>query len=137
MYEELVGLKGEVFDLGGRVAGAIPPLGQKNAMPFQINHIHAATEQCPEWADMVVGKDILVRINPDICVYPHYRLFDMVRSVELLKDHLMARTDGAQVPIPLQGHTYLLWSTVIGKRRVIMVDTQRRSLSWNPNPAIN
>lgn len=82
---ELVGLKGEVFELDGRVAGCIPPSGQPGVIRFEV--LGEYPGQTPRWADMLVftkdGEERWTRINPEICTRPFWRLLDCVYAAAM------------------------------------------------------
>jgi hypothetical protein len=132
MHSALRGMKGEVFNMGGRVAGVIPPLGRPDAIPFVIKTVWPATSQFPAWADMIVGDNLRVRINPDICKPPFYRLFDCVAVVSKRTAQILAVEPGHMMSATFQGVRYVFWPEDIGGVQVLMIDTEERVLMWSP-----
>lgn len=132
---KLPGMRGEVFNNEGRVAGMIPPSGRPDAITFSIGRVWPATNSSPPWTDMLVEQDIRVRINPEICQPPFFRLFDCVMLAATETDKILALDGDDGLFISLQGQTFLCWSENIGGLRVIMIDTEERVLKWNPQGA--
>lgn len=124
------GLKGEVFVHDERIAGAIPPLGQPDAIPFEITCEHPPTHQFPAWADVRAGN-VLVRINPDICEPPWFRLFDcLMFAVEhALTIHALGRDERFEVEF--DGTMFLFWQERLAGRNVVMIDTLDRVTQWH------
>ena len=102
---------------------------------FKIGFVWPETSDFPAWADMIVGKNIRVRINPDICQPPYFRLFDCVKLVGMEAAKIMALKNGVMYSATLQGQTFVFWPVVIGGLEIIMIDTEERVLDWNPQRA--
>jgi hypothetical protein len=127
----LKGLKGEVFNLGGNIAGSVPPAGLPGAIPFEITGVWPETGHSPSWADVTVGENVHVRINPDICQPPFFRLFDCVMLAGTQASKVMALEKGIMHTIMLQGVKFLFWPEIISGVAIVMIDTEERVLSWN------
>lgn len=137
MRSDLLGLAGDVFNLGGKVAGSIPPSGRPNAISFKIGNVMPETALFPAWADMPVVNEreqrIPVRINPDICKPPFVRIFDCVAMVGLKIDELLALEPGEKVGATFGGQQFVFWvERPNGRLNLVMVDTLERILKWNP-----
>lgn len=137
MRSDVLGLAGDVFNLGGKVAGSIPPSGRPGAISFKIGNVVPETALSPAWADMPVvnerGQRIPVRINPDICKSPFVRLFDCVAMVGLKIDELLAMEPGEKVGATFGGQQFVFWVERPNDwLNLIMVDTLERLLKWNP-----
>ena len=124
---KLKGLKGEEFQVGGRIAGAIPPVGTPGAILFEI--LGEYPGQNPPWADISID-DLKARINPDICEPPYFRLFDCVRvaakereSLPLFETGEMARIMLPPVPHP-DAQAFVFFRAFRGQ--VTMIDTEER-----------
>lgn len=124
----LVGLKGEVFNAGGRVAFLIPPRDDADVM-FEIKTVMAATKKFPSWADMTVtahGKEIYCRIAPEICENL-YRLADCVVPVSQVADRFPFE---GQALLTFGGEDFLFWQTYIAGYRVVMIEKKSRLERW-------
>ena len=132
----LQGLTGDVFNLGGKVAGSIPPSGRPDSISFVVSRVMAEQGQSPAWADMTVDGNIPVRINPDICKPPYVRLFDFVATIGQRTDEISALEPDNYFRVTFGGQEFLFWVASIqsrfGRVNVIMVDTLERVLKWNP-----
>lgn len=88
----------------------------------------------PAWADMAVDGTIAVRINPDLCKPPYFRLFDCVAMVRQRVDDLRALKAGEKVVVPFGGQRIAFWVESLqgsfGKLNVILVDTPERIQEW-------
>ena len=124
----MLGLKGEVFDAGGRVAYLVPPRDNADVV-FEIKAVWPATKQFPSWADMIVtahGKEIYCRIAPEICENL-YRLADCVVPVSQVADRFPF--DG-QALLNFGEEDFLFWQTYIAGHRVVMIDKRGRVAGW-------
>lgn len=133
---DLQGLKGDVFNLGGKVAGAIPPSGRPNAISFRISGVRPGTSLFPGWAEMTIDGNIPVKINPDICKSPFVRLFDCVAAIGQNSDEILSLKRGDKLAKTFGGERFVFWveslNSPFGKLNVIIVDTLERILKWNP-----
>lgn len=121
------GLKGEVFNSNGLIAGCIPPLGQKDAIKFTM--LGEYPGQFPRWVDMLVsppnGEIRKVRINPDICEFPFSDLWQCVFIAAMLPWNAFSLFEsdahtGVFVP-PTDGKLFLF--TRAFKGTLLMIDT--------------
>lgn len=128
----IVGLKGEVFEVAGQVAGSVgpSPSGIEGATPWEIHYLHPAMPEFPAWADASVGK-IKVRINPEIVQAPYFRLFDCFAFVHVQHKHLPG-PDGMMAKINFGGEDFAFWKTKLDNGTVVMVDTLRRMQEFKP-----
>lgn len=95
-----MGIRGEVFNLDGKIAGAVPPVGQPDGIPFEIGAAWPETSRFPAWTDMMVDDTVL----------PSIRLCDVG------KDPGIAIATGMMHEITLQGQEFVFWPEVIGGR---------------------
>jgi hypothetical protein len=122
-------LKGEIFSVDGKVGIAVPPAGMEDAIPFEVLEIHPPVGPSPAWADILLaGKP--VRINPDICQPPFFRLADCLMVAHFQREELPLHTMAAKVTLPPAPHPnaqdYLFWRENISGREVVMIDTLER-----------
>ena len=134
--KKLQGMKGDVFNLGGKVTGSIPPSCLPNAISFAITRVMPETERFPAWTDMFVDGTVGVRINPGICQSPYFRLFDCVAIIGQKGNELLAMELGKKVEVTFGGQEFIFWvesmQSPFGTMKVIVVDTLERILKWNP-----
>jgi hypothetical protein len=130
-YEgKLIGLQGETFESNGRIAGCIPPMGQKGAIKFKI--LGEYPGQTPRWADMDVftakGEKRHVRINPDICEFPFFRLYDCVSVAGTVPWNEFSLVEsGAHTAMclpPSNGKLFVFTRAFKGK--LLLIDTYER-----------
>jgi hypothetical protein len=129
----LVGLKGEIFDFEGQVAGTIPPCGVPGAIQFEVFGEYPG--QNPPWADMGVcvdGREIKCRINPTICQPPYARLFDCVAVVGKTDLDFFPRIEShemAGIWLPPQPHpdSQQFVFTLAFNGKLVLIDTAERA----------
>lgn len=122
-------MKGEIFPVDGKVGIAVPPAGMEGAIPFEVLRVHPPGPTFPAWADILVaGKP--VRINPDICQPPFFRLADCLKVAHLQREELPVHTMAAKVTLPPAPHPnaqdFVFWRENISGREVVMIDTLER-----------
>lgn len=126
--DSIVGLKGEVFTLGGTVAIQIPPAGREGAIPFHVTYLYPAGPGFPAWADVVAGG-VRCRINPDIIKPPYTRLADVL-FVAYHQRHYFPRFQSGNmsaVSLPPAPHpeaeNFVFCLTTIAGQEVVLIDT--------------
>lgn len=105
--QQLVGLKGECWpDENGRIGLAVPPLGiHSNAVQWQILELSPASGKTPAWTDLVAGN-LRIRINPDICQPPFWRLADCVWFASGLWQTFPSGDQWAMLSFPPEPHPH-------------------------------
>lgn len=121
---DIKNLKGCVFEHNGKVAGAVPPIDNPDAIPFHVLSVHPATWDFPDWANIMSGN-IPIRINPAICQPPYLRLFDIIALVNQTYNQLID-LQPKTTTATLGGQEFVLFATDIQEMKVIMVDTLER-----------
>ena len=139
--EHLIGLKGEAFKLDGRVAVAVPPMGNPDAIQWEIGYAYPGTKEFPEWVDVTVNGQPC-RINPEICEAPFLRLAECVVIVDTQRDMLPNIEQGTWAsitlpPIPHPDAKVFVFARAIfgGILEVVMIDTLERTQKYAVKPA--
>lgn len=129
-------MTGEVFNLNGKVAGIIPAQGTPDATTFRVMRIHKARDGVPSWADFIIdtaeGRRYLARINPDVS---QYRLYDLIATITVNGDKVLAANDNQGVPVTLQGERFILFRHALPSATIIMADTVERFRANNDTTA--
>lgn len=122
-------LTGEVFSDGGKVAIAVPPAGMDGAASFVIVKVHPPGVSIPAWADIILAGS-RVRINPEICQPPFFRLADCLMVAHHQRGDLPLGDTAAKLTLPPAPHPnaqeFLFWKQNIGGLEVVMIDTMER-----------
>src|SRR4051812_18232521 len=121
---------GEVFELDGKVACAIPPIGKPGSIPFQAKWVYPETDQFPSWVNITVdGK--ACRILADIVQPPCWRLADCVALIAQRRSDLPFGDQ--QVVAEFAGSKYVFWRVMLGGSvEVVMATTMESFLKYNP-----
>ena len=139
---DLAGLKGECWgDENGQIGLSVPPLGiHPDAIQWKIVDVTAASGRTPAWADVVAGKR-RIRINPDICQPPFWRLADCVWFTCGLWESLPTGSEWARIALPPKPHPHsqefvFQRCTLPGGVEVVLIDTFDRCEEFCHQPAI-
>jgi hypothetical protein len=106
--ERLIGLKGECWaDRNtGCIGMAVPPMGaHSDAIQWEIMAVTPGDGRTPAWVDLVAG-DFRIRINPDICQPPFWRLSDCVWMATGLWETLPTGECWAKLSLPPEPHPH-------------------------------
>lgn len=137
------GMRGELFSEGGFCAFAIPPAGIAGAVPFEVVRVWPAGPDFPEWADIdLAGRR--VRIAPDICEPPFYRLADCLWFAHRCWGELplsgggsggrgvvdMAQFRFPPAPHP-EGEDFVMWRIPDKHGEILLIDRPERVKSYN------
>ena len=133
----IAGMTGEVFNLGGRVAGQVPTTGRPDAIQFTVGRLHAATGKVPAWADLDVrrpdGSRVAVRIDPDILDSSLFRFFDLIVFAATETKRIFDFPKRYTGHVTLQGETFVVWPermrSLFGLTDVIMIDRKSRMIA--------
>ena len=127
----IVGLKGEVFSVGGKIAGVIPPIDKPFAIQFEVVNLWPADPDkgIPAWADVELSQQWRnppdLRINPDIIAAPFFRFFDLIYfAVTDAKRLSQLRKHGQNLCCELQGEQFIFLGHNLGD--FIIADTVER-----------
>ena len=129
----IAGMTGEVFNLGGRVAGQIPTTGRPDAIQFTVGRLYAATGKVPAWADVDVrrpdGSHVAVRIAPDILDSSLFQFFDLITFAATETKKILDLQKPYKGRYILQGETFFVWPERMGPfgvKDVVMIDRESR-----------
>ena len=129
-------ISGELLLNEDTAAGAIPPLGAKNAIPFKITGVQQEGAVDPAWAEIIVGGKLHVRINPEICEAPYSRLFGCLKTVWSDAQTILALKGDDKHAVEFEGEPFFFWPAH-DEQQTIVVDTEERLLKWNPDFLFN
>ncbi len=123
------GLKGEVFEMDGRVGIAIPPTGQPGAIRFVVVGVHDVRDvPWPAWADVVLNGRECCRINLGFCTPPFLRFADCVATAHNQRQSIPLPGTGTagvcSLPPPPDpdSQDFVFWKEMLGEHEVVMID---------------
>lgn len=139
----IAGTTGEVFNLGGKVAGVIPASGRPEAIRFTVGYLHPATSIAPAWADVDVrrpdGSHIAVRIDPSIFDSSLFRFYDLIKIAATETKRILDLQKPNRGRFSLQGETFFVWPermrSPFGVKDVVMIDRESRLIAHHHTSA--